>query len=210
MQRLVLVLAACLLGAMPLAHAEDADPADLAFWQSIQNSTNPAEYQAYLQAFPNGKFAALARIRVTTPPAAAAAAAPAAPAAANAAAAATAALQQAAPAAGGDVGQGEKIVIKPASLRVGQTAKVTCTDYPNPTSYDKLVVVPAGSPNVDPDSPTGSGIQVLWFTYASNCNKYDMTIGPCAPGQYEIRFMTRLYNNDGRQEISTRTPFTVR
>ena len=36
---------------------------DLAFWQSIQNSTDPAEYQAYLDAFPHGKFAKLASIR---------------------------------------------------------------------------------------------------------------------------------------------------
>ncbi len=44
--------------------AQGTDPADLVFWQSIQNSTNPAEYQAYLDAFPQGKFAPLARLRV--------------------------------------------------------------------------------------------------------------------------------------------------
>lgn len=46
------------------ALAQGTDPADLVFWQSIQNSTNPAEYQAYLDAFPQGKFAPLARLRV--------------------------------------------------------------------------------------------------------------------------------------------------
>lgn len=56
------LLAAALLLAAPAA-AQQADPADLAFWQSIQNSQNPAEYRAYLQAFPNGRFAALARVR---------------------------------------------------------------------------------------------------------------------------------------------------
>ena len=34
------------------------------FWQSIQNSKEPSEYQAYLDTYPNGTFAALARIRL--------------------------------------------------------------------------------------------------------------------------------------------------
>lgn len=62
------------------ALAQGTDPADLVFWQSIQNSTNPAEYQAYLDAFPQGKFAPLARLRVqggAMPAGAAPAAAPA-------------------------------------------------------------------------------------------------------------------------------------
>ena len=35
------------------------------FWQSIANSTNPAEYEAYLAQFPNGVFSALARARLS-------------------------------------------------------------------------------------------------------------------------------------------------
>ena len=34
------------------------------FWQSIMNSTNPAEFEAYLQQFPNGVFRALAEARL--------------------------------------------------------------------------------------------------------------------------------------------------
>jgi hypothetical protein len=34
------------------------------FWQSIQTSTNPDVYRAYLESFPNGAFAPLARIRL--------------------------------------------------------------------------------------------------------------------------------------------------
>ncbi|MGE4220787.1 MAG: hypothetical protein AB7G39_15175 [Alphaproteobacteria bacterium] len=59
--RLALVLG-IVLAALP-ASAQQTDPADLAFWQAIQNSTNPAEYQAYLQSFPNGRFAGLAQLR---------------------------------------------------------------------------------------------------------------------------------------------------
>ena len=34
------------------------------FWQSIMNSPNPAEFEAYLEQFPNGVFRALAQARV--------------------------------------------------------------------------------------------------------------------------------------------------
>jgi len=60
--------------------AQETDPADLVFWQSITGSQDPAAYAAYLEAFPNGRFAPLARLRAggaTTPPPAV----PAAPAA---------------------------------------------------------------------------------------------------------------------------------
>lgn len=35
------------------------------FWRSIMNSTNPAEYEAYLRRFPNGVFAELAEARLS-------------------------------------------------------------------------------------------------------------------------------------------------
>jgi peptidoglycan hydrolase-like protein with peptidoglycan-binding domain len=44
--------------------AQAQGDAEIAFWNSIKDSKNAAEYQAYLQAFPNGVFAPLARIRV--------------------------------------------------------------------------------------------------------------------------------------------------
>lgn len=36
---------------------------ELAFWESIKDSADPAAYRAYLDAFPNGTFAPLARLR---------------------------------------------------------------------------------------------------------------------------------------------------
>ena len=48
--------------ASPLASAEF----ELVFWQSIANSTNPADFEAYLQQFPTGVFRALARNRLAT------------------------------------------------------------------------------------------------------------------------------------------------
>jgi hypothetical protein len=44
------------------------DPRDreieLAFWESVRESDNPALVQAYLEKYPNGEFSALARIRI--------------------------------------------------------------------------------------------------------------------------------------------------
>jgi len=37
---------------------------DALFWQSIMNSDNPDDYQAYLEQFPGGTYAALARTRL--------------------------------------------------------------------------------------------------------------------------------------------------
>ena len=37
---------------------------DIAFWDSIKNSTDPAEFQAYMQKFPNGNFEGLAKSRI--------------------------------------------------------------------------------------------------------------------------------------------------
>jgi hypothetical protein len=210
MRRVVLAAATALFATASTAWAGDTDPADLAFWQSIQSSTNPAEYQAYLDAFPAGKFAALAHIRVTTPPQPAVQSAPAEQAAAPADDQTAAADQtaQAAPATG-DVGQGEKLVLDPPKLRVGQTMKLTCTNMPQPTTSDKIYVVTAGSPDADPSSSAGSGIKVLAYNYASECVTGVLEFGPFAPGNYEARFYTRLYNNDNRQEIATRTKFAV-
>ena len=39
--------------------------AELVFWQSIANSTDPADFEAYLAQFPNGVFRALARNRLS-------------------------------------------------------------------------------------------------------------------------------------------------
>lgn len=38
--------------------------AELAFWESVKDSRNPEELRAYLSAYPEGRFVALARVRV--------------------------------------------------------------------------------------------------------------------------------------------------
>jgi hypothetical protein len=42
------------------------DPFELAYWDSIKGSTSAADFRAYLEQFPKGKFAVLARNRIGT------------------------------------------------------------------------------------------------------------------------------------------------
>ena len=53
-------------GQRPAPAAAPAASAELEglFWQSMMNSTNPAEFEAYLSQFPNGVFRALAEARL--------------------------------------------------------------------------------------------------------------------------------------------------
>jgi adenylate cyclase len=47
------------------ATALDADTAvELTFWESVQASDNPAMYEAYLEKYPQGEFAPLAKVRL--------------------------------------------------------------------------------------------------------------------------------------------------
>ena len=55
-------------GSVTVADVASADvrgQQETVFWQSISASTNPADYRAYLQQFPDGVFARLARNRMT-------------------------------------------------------------------------------------------------------------------------------------------------
>ena len=60
-------IASLVLPAAPaLAQTSEApgNAAEVAFWNSIKDSKSGAEFEAYLQAFPNGLFAPLARLRI--------------------------------------------------------------------------------------------------------------------------------------------------
>jgi adenylate cyclase len=54
--------------AAPATEAAAADPevsaVELAFWDSVKDSSNPEMYSAYLERYPDGAFAALARVRL--------------------------------------------------------------------------------------------------------------------------------------------------
>jgi len=46
------------------APAPDAKAVELVFWESIKDSPRPADYEAYLEQYPDGNFIALARSRL--------------------------------------------------------------------------------------------------------------------------------------------------
>jgi len=66
--RTALALAAWLLAGTLAAPAQqkapEASATELAFWNSIKDTADPEELKAYLEAFPQGAFAALARLRL--------------------------------------------------------------------------------------------------------------------------------------------------
>ncbi|GAB2175712.1 hypothetical protein DLREEDagr8_12700 [Dongia sp. agr-C8] len=105
-----------------------------AFWQSIQGSSDPADFEAYLKKFPKGSFVDLANNRVKALKEGAATAQAAQPAAAPAPTQ-TAALTQ--PAATGG-SKSIELTPPPASLKPGVVFR-DCKDCP------EMVVIPAGS-----------------------------------------------------------------
>ena len=69
------------LSAAKAGGAKPADSVELSFWNIVKNSSAAADYQAYLDAYPNGQFAAIARSKLGLQPKApdASASPPAAP-----------------------------------------------------------------------------------------------------------------------------------
>lgn len=55
---------------MPGTAFSDDDEVELTFWKSAEAGNRPAEYQAYLERYPAGAFATLAKARLAAPPAA--------------------------------------------------------------------------------------------------------------------------------------------
>ena len=49
------------------SNSDETEPVELAFWQSVEASDDPKEYQTYLKQFPEGAFAALAKSRLASP-----------------------------------------------------------------------------------------------------------------------------------------------
>jgi len=64
-RRLLIVLLAVVLAGPAPAQGTTAE--ELAFWEAVSASNRADEYQAYLDAYPNGRFAGLARIRARGP-----------------------------------------------------------------------------------------------------------------------------------------------
>lgn len=76
----LVLLVAAIAGSVQAQETGPGSQADVAFWNSVKDSKNAAEIKAYLEAFPKGTFAELAKIRIKTLEQASAAPVPAAPA----------------------------------------------------------------------------------------------------------------------------------
>lgn len=50
-------------GEIPAEPKFDASAFELSYWETIKNSSDPSDFQAYLEKFPNGTFAVIARKR---------------------------------------------------------------------------------------------------------------------------------------------------
>ena len=175
-------------GIMP---KDSSEQYELTFWDSIKNSNYASDYEAYLKAYPDGRFAALAKARIARLQAAASAPAPgAAPSAALPAPSATPpAAQSTAPAA-----------TSKAQASAAQPAHPVAASTPAPVAavpkapVKSAVNVPAAGESKDCAAcpmmvplPAGS------FTMGSNSGDiserppHHVTIGaPFAIGKYDV------------------------
>jgi hypothetical protein len=91
---------------------------------------------------------------------------------------------------------------------VGDEIHLTLAHFPHVTTTDIIIVVPAGTPDTVVD-PSGVGTR----NYATMCvdatNPYACKFGPFAPGTYEVRWLTELYNNQQKYQVGARAQFTV-
>jgi hypothetical protein len=199
------LLALAVMTAQPVCAQGVTDPGDLAFWQSIQSSTNPAEYRAYLQAYPSGRFAELARLRANG-----ALPAPATTPARAGISAAPPVAGVAAPAAPADDPASDYVIgVSPAAARVGQIISFNCSSLPQGSAFDMIVAVPAGTPEMAPNK-SRDDTKIVWSGYVANCPNGPQKGGPFAPGAYEVRWMSTLFNNESRYELKAKSSFTVR
>lgn len=187
-------LAGALLAALAgPAAAEDDTAAEIGLWKAVTSRGLKSDYEGYLLLFPSGRFAPLARVRIaqmngnglpapaTTPPP-----------------------------PPGDFNLYHLDVTPPVAAR-GQQVTVRCRGFGPPALYDLLVVVRAGAPDLGPDGGADPGqavFQRLAATYDLERETIDLVMLPA--GAYEVRYLSRQYNPQGRMEVMARAGLTVR
>jgi hypothetical protein len=163
--------ALCALALLPALPARAQDAADLAMWQSIAHSTNPAEYRAYLDTFPNGRFVELARLRAAAAPPQTTQQSPPAPVSPAQAAVAPS------PAA--------SVWVRPAHARVrlvdGVTLDIDARAL-RKSSNLRVAVVPVGTPDAIADLDA-----YLDASTSVTANRLHLTVPSGPPGDDEVR-----------------------
>ena len=176
-----------------LAHpaaAEDDTAAEIGLWKAVTGRGLKSDYEGYLLLFPNGRFAPLARVRLAQLDKGAPPAAPAAPP--------------------GDFNL-YHLDVTPAAAARGQQVTVRCRGFGPPALYDTVVVVRAGAPDTGADGGVDQGqviFQRLAATYDLEREGIELVMLPA--GAYEVRYMSRQYNPQGRMEVMARAGLTVR
>lgn len=173
-------------GAQTQVQAQSVLPDELAFWQAVEQGGRPAEYQAYLNAYPNGRFAPLARIRAAGPTAAAPMAAP----------------QEAAPLANA----GPQAWVRPVAPRVKLVSGIMLDTDATPLrqgSNQRLAVMPMGAADEITDQA-----QFLAESTPIATARLHLTIPSGPPGQDEIRlyFIDRFAST---YSVAARAPVII-
>ncbi len=165
--------------------AAPASPEEIAFWKSVSATNNPAELRAFLDAYPDSAFAAIARNRLGLGPSQGTAAQPAAPVAVAASALARMATTR-------------------PSFRLvdGVTLDIDTTGLRNASNL-RLTVVPAGAPLAitDPDR------LVLDSTVVPG-TRMRLTI-PSGPAGADEARLYYIPNSGTEYRLAARVPVTI-
>ena len=166
------------------ALAQD-DEAEITFWQSVAHSDRPAEYEAYLEAYPNGRFAALARLHL------------------KALADASGAAGTRAPVA---PGKATGAWIRPTEATVRLVSGVTLdldARVLRDSSNLRVAVMPATAPDAVADPAA-----FLEMTTSVEAARMHVTVPPGPPGRDEVR-LYHIPRFASDYQVAARAPVTV-
>lgn len=178
--------------------APSVGDAELYVWTRATTSGKLADYQDYLRFYPDGRYAGLAKLRVQSgggQPASG----PAAPAPATANAPTPVRPYTLPP----EVTL-YHLDVTPLVTAAGQMPIVRTRGFMAPALFDLVVLVPAGARDFTPEG----ALDESQFRVKALANLYDFNTGvqlPAQPaGPYEVRYISRAYNPEGRLEVMAR------
>lgn len=183
---LAAVLLLALLAGAPLPAAAQNDQAEISLWQAVTARGLRSDYEAYLKLYPAGRFAPLARVRMDS-------LAPSAPPP---------------PVPPGDFTL-YHLDVTPAVAAAGQPVVVRCRGFLPAALFDLIVVVRAGAPDFAADgTPDNKQMLVKGLAHLFEIERAGIGIPALPPGVYEVRYLSRQYNPDGRMEVMARASLT--
>ena len=176
------------------AAAEDDTAAEIGLWKAVTAHGLKSDYEGYLLLFPDGRFAPLARVRI-----------------AQFNGNGNGPVRPLAPPVPplGDINL-YRLDVLPAVAARGQPVVVRCRGFLPAALFDLLVVVRGGAPDFAPDgTPDESQFLVKGLAHLYEIERAGVVIPALPPGAYEVRYLSRQYNSDGRMEVMARAGLTV-